>query len=417
MNEADVRTWVGSRCGDEYFSPDGFDETLEVHRVDLTGSFVVAAIDGTREFAGGVGGVGSPYLSFLRALVRSTTDPPWWFYITEDDSGPSALAWARPHEGAIGYQLSVFETAPALQGGGSQLGLLSADGSWLLLHDYIPGNSLEITLYGSPLPLGDTWHEKVRAAAVASVEPFAVPSDDLDVRAAQPAPFEPVQRLEHLDGIVDYQTRPASTAAQVAEVCAQIAGGAWASDSPAVRLSGIDWQVLDVSRGEARHWALLLADRVVAEGPYHYVHRKTTWERCALRRWLNDDFCRSLGEPLTSRVLALSRANEPNPVYGTAGGNHTTDQFFLLSMKEAAAYLAGHKNVDWRRFKKRALPLAEAGMVTNEDGASTWWWLRSPGYRPVSAAAVRPDGGLYGYGASVSWSGGVRPAFWLNLEP
>jgi len=157
---------------------------------------------------------------------------------------------------------------------------------------------------------------------------------------------------------------------------------------------------------------------VIGEGPYHTTEAKITWDGCDLRYWLNNDFCGSLGEPLTSRVVPTRLPNQPNPVYGTHAGYDTTDQFFLLSMEEAAGYLAGAQYVDWRRFRKRGwLELGEPGRAIDEHGGTAWWWLRSPGYRPVYAAAVRLDGGLYGYGASLSWSGGVRPAFWLSLEP
>jgi hypothetical protein len=42
------------------------------------------------------------------------------------------------------------------------------------------------------------------------------------------------------------------------------------------------------------------------------------------------------------------------------------------------------------------------------------WWLRSPGFDSRIAAYVNDDGyvNVFGFGDS----GGVRPAFWLNLK-
>ncbi|MDR3068477.1 MAG: DUF6273 domain-containing protein [Cellulomonas sp.] len=234
---------------------------------------------------------------------------------------------------------------------------------------------------------------------------------------------------------MDYQTRPPSSAADVAAVCRQIVSG-----SSLVRLSGIDWRVLEVTSDDR---ALLLADRVIGTGPYHEVGERcdlrrwldkwflflqtfntgryhvsgVTWERCDLRRWLNDDFCGSLGEPLTSRVLRTKVKNKRNRVWGTPGGMGTTDLFFLLSIEEACLDLAGQKSVDWKKIKKTWLPLGQQGKAVDEKGESAWWWLRSSGAYPDRAARVGTVGNLDGYGSVVSASsGGVRPAFWLNLE-
>lgn len=204
--------------------------------------------------------------------------------------------------------------------------------------------------------------------------------------------------------VVDYQPRAPSTRQEVADACRRIAGTA------SVRLSGIDWQVLKV---EGRR-ALLLADRVIGTGPYNKKQEITTWERCDLRRWLDEDFARSLGEPLTSRVVRVKVRNGPNPTWDTSGGNDTQDRFFLLSMEEAADWLAGKKPY-WRQ--KKGSCSSDALIAKDEAGESAWWWLRSPGRDPGRAAYVFGGGDLYGVGGGVSASsGGVRPAFWLNLE-
>ncbi|MDR3068574.1 MAG: DUF6273 domain-containing protein [Cellulomonas sp.] len=206
---------------------------------------------------------------------------------------------------------------------------------------------------------------------------------------------------------VDYRTRPPSTADEVDAVARQVADRA-----DLVRLSGIDWRVLEVTSDRA----LLLADRVIGTGPYHGANVDVTWGRCDLRRWLNGAFLESLGEPLVSRVPQVTVRNGPNPIWGTDGGPDTTDRVFLLSMEEAASYLAG-KEPDWTTYRSGGSLWSEGLVARNEENETAWWWLRSPGYRPDNAARVSRGGDLYDRGDSVSASSaGVRPAFWLNLE-
>ncbi|MCL2422834.1 MAG: KAP family NTPase [Micrococcales bacterium] len=233
------------------------------------------------------------------------------------------------------------------------------------------------------------------------------PGTGSDARSA----FVPAPRLHRLDGLVDYWTREPSTEDEVQAACAQIAQGA------VVRLSGIDWRVLEVTPTGSDHRALLLADRVIGKGPYNKAQVATTWERCDLRRWLNEEFAQSLGKPLTDRVLRRKVHNGPNPVWDTPGGEDTVDQFFLLSMEEAALHLAGQEPSDWKQYQNSGwFLLGTQGIAEDEEGKFAWWWLRSPGGSPGRAANVLFDGTLRVVGYGVSSSAAVRPAFWLNLE-
>jgi len=219
-------------------------------------------------------------------------------------------------------------------------------------------------------------------------------------------------------GFVEYWTRPASSADEVAEVCRGIVSSSWLARSWPVRLSGFDWWVLDVVNGGDGHRALLLSDQVVARNRYHGADATITWERCDLRRWLNDEFCSSLGEALTSQVVVSRLRNEPNPTWGTPGGNDTTDQVFLLSLDEAVRHLAGDNDVDRKPQEERWLRLGKRGVTSDEDGRSAWWWLRSPGDDTGNVATVGVGGYLNDSGRpATKTSGGVRPAFWLSLGP
>jgi hypothetical protein len=247
--------------------------------------------------------------------------------------------------------------------------------------------------------------------------PGQSPGADLTVPVSLSAAFAatggtvqlaPVERLKRLDGLVDYWTRPPSSAAEVDAVARQVAHGS----ADLVRLSGIDWRVLKVTG----HQGLLLADRAIGTGPYHEKRADVTWERCYLRRWLNGPFLASLGQPLASRAVQVTVVNGPNPTWDTPGGTDTKDQVFLLSMEEAADWLAGERP-RWERYRNCGWFKSDKLIAEDEECDSAWWWLRSPGDRPGCAAYVLTDGFLIDGGLYVSVSsGGARPAFWLNLE-
>ncbi|MCL2092258.1 MAG: DUF6273 domain-containing protein [Micrococcales bacterium] len=206
---------------------------------------------------------------------------------------------------------------------------------------------------------------------------------------------------------MDYWTRPASTAEEVDAVARQVADGS----ADLVRLSGIDWRVLEVTSDNR---ALLLADRVIGTGPYNETLVETTWEQCDLRRWLNGAFLGSLGGALSARVLSATVRNGPNPTWGMDGGRDTEDQVFLISMQEAASYLSG-REPNWEEY--RSGDFQSDNLKAKTEGSSgASWWLRSPGNRTDCAAHVGVGGLILSSGVVVYMPCGVRPAFWLNLE-
>ncbi|MCL2422504.1 MAG: hypothetical protein FWD11_01190, partial [Micrococcales bacterium] len=119
----------------------------------------------------------------------------------------------------------------------------------------------------------------VRLPTGAQVVQDAGVDDRDDARAVWGTPGQCMDRVSGRPATDDVR----STAAEVDQVCQQIAGGTWTADSAPVWLSGYAWQVLDVVQDRA----LLLADRVVARRPYHREQVAITWRGCDLRRWLN----------------------------------------------------------------------------------------------------------------------------------
>ena len=103
---------------------------------------------------------------------------------------------------------------------------------------------------------------------------------------------------------------------------------------------------------------------------------------------------------------------DKNPKYGANPGNDTTDKIFLLSITEAEKYFSSNSK---RVCKPTAY--AEANGVYISNDSSCWWWLRSPGVLPNSAADVADGGSIYyvgNYANDVNIC--VRPAMWISIE-
>ena len=190
----------------------------------------------------------------------------------------------------------------------------------------------------------------------------------------------------------------------------------------------IEWIVLDVQDGKA----LLLSKYGLSAAGYHNTWDDCTWETCSLRTWLNDRFLNwafSLEEQapiLTTTLNNIDPQGYDLTLIGgekMPGGNNTQDRIFLLSCAEANRYL----NVtieDANNVNARVAPTAYAitlGVNTSDeyrtaDGDVTgWWWLRSPGSCPNSAAGVNHDGSL-SYSRAYHRNFIVRPALWIDLN-
>jgi hypothetical protein len=155
------------------------------------------------------------------------------------------------------------------------------------------------------------------------------------------------------------------------------------------------------------HRVLLLALDCVTFREYHHESVKITWEKSDLRRWLNENFLETAFDDNSKRILPRTVHTYDNPEYRTRGGEDAEgDNLFLLSLEEV------HKYFDIREYYK-----PNESSVARLNGATVWWWLRSPGRYSRGASFVFADGSVIDRGSNVVWSeGAVRPAFWLNLQ-
>jgi hypothetical protein len=193
------------------------------------------------------------------------------------------------------------------------------------------------------------------------------------------------------------------------------------------------WRVLEEKDGKT----LLLSEKIIrTDMPYHDSATNVTWEHCSLRRYLNsNDFLNKFfTNEEREKIQATTIRNDDNKWYGTAGGNHTEDQIFLLSLDEVDKYFGNSGDYEGKKRKK-----FENGKFSEDNNGnflsnqynesrqaklpdretSGWWWLRSPGSLSDYAARVTRGGGVRVIGDSVYGAdrvGGVRPAFWVDLK-
>ena len=137
---------------------------------------------------------------------------------------------------------------------------------------------------------------------------------------------------------------------------------------------------------------LIIAEKPICKKPYNTEWEDITWEKCTLRKWLNEDFYSIFTDEEKAMIAETTVVNSDNNKFGTKGGNDTTDKIFLLSIDEAEKLFANDTS--------RAV--------------GSWWWLRSPGYGQSLAADVHYYGSLLDDGYRVCTDYGVRPA--LNLK-
>ena len=194
-----------------------------------------------------------------------------------------------------------------------------------------------------------------------------------------------------------------------------------------VRFGKYDWRILDVQDGKA----LLLSENVLAIRKYHSENTEITWATCDLRQYLNTSF---LDDTFTSdektRMAETTISTKDNQWFGTPGGIDTVDKIFLLSLEETVKYFgdSGHLSNrpdysyqiqgDYDSYRIDDEYNSSRIAVDKDNGNAQWWWLRSPGCRKNDATYIRLAG-LVNMGDVlidvITYSGGVRPALWLNL--
>lgn len=178
-------------------------------------------------------------------------------------------------------------------------------------------------------------------------------------------------------------------------------------------MGGMEWQVLTVEDGKA----LVVAKNCVTEMGYYAAGTAVTWEESDVRAYLNGTFYdQTFSAEEKAKIIETTITNKGSSLYGTSGGNDTTDRVFLLSCDEAETYFAA----------------ATDRIATNAAGETTMWLLRTPGKSGDYVCDVNAsgfidrhgilvvdatnntvnEGGVQGDYAS-NINGGIRPAMWV----
>jgi len=210
----------------------------------------------------------------------------------------------------------------------------------------------------------------------------------------------------------------------------------------------IKWKVLDINDDKI----LLLSEYVIDAKPYNSSLINTTWEKCTLRSWLNNDFFNAAYSIQEKSFITSTRVSTPgfkhpfrvggggltsNPDV-VPGGNDVNDKIFVLSFEEAKKYFKQETDmidlvklvVPWAsnniindvagvypELKCRPTNYAKTKNVYGSDKEGAWWWLRSPGNTSQMATSTMNGIILYHPGVEVNDSTlGVRPALWVKKE-
>ena len=192
-------------------------------------------------------------------------------------------------------------------------------------------------------------------------------------------------------------------------------------------LEEIEWIVLDVQDGK---YLLLSRYGLDAQRYHREFEWSTTWQKCTLRKWLNDEFINNAFTVQEQTCILMTDVDnsirQGYREWSTSGGVNTKDKIFLLSYAEANKYLGvTYDNVN--NIESRVAPTAYAiqrgahtsrNKETAEGALAGWWWLRSPGCKENFVAFVSYEGSLYNTDVSYNNSGigCVRPALWIDLE-
>ena len=180
--------------------------------------------------------------------------------------------------------------------------------------------------------------------------------------------------------------------------------------------------------------ALIISERVIGERAYNdEFSAGITWENCTLRAYLNGEFYDSIGEKDQKHIIETEIKNPDNLWYDISGGNDTRDKVFILSLEEADEYFGN--SGDYLNKRGHKFNFSSDSYIASEDGTcytnshdekrvgrdnegyTSWWWLRTPGDDGSSASLIDSYGKGDVEGQYVNSSnGGIRPALWIHLK-
>ncbi len=169
----------------------------------------------------------------------------------------------------------------------------------------------------------------------------------------------------------------------------------------------IEWIVLAQDEDKI----LVTSKNILEVSSYHSEQRTVTWQGCALRKYLNEDFYKNAFSKLEREFIETVENV-------TIGSVPTEDQVFCLSVSEVEKYFL----TDESRKAVSTQYAKDKGVYVYAKNGGTYYWLRDQGNIIEKAAYVFASGeitqtskeGLLVY--TENTDGGVRPAMWVNTN-
>ncbi len=192
----------------------------------------------------------------------------------------------------------------------------------------------------------------------------------------------------------------------------------------------IEWMVLDVRDGKA----LLLSKYGLAARPYNTGSKEVSWEACALRAWMNQDFLNTAFNAEEQKAIQLTELDNSPAGMGYDDkepvdyGDNTKDMVFLLCYGVVHRYF----DVLLPNVAEEPNPKAFAAMTEYAIQSATitgeyqeniresmrgiaGWWIRIP-RGSMGMAGLVGKSGCVNYVEADMESIAVRAALWLNLN-
>ncbi|MGX8705410.1 MAG: DUF6273 domain-containing protein, partial [bacterium] len=126
------------------------------------------------------------------------------------------------------------------------------------------------------------------------------------------------------------------------------------------------------------------------------------WEKCELRRWMNETILPSIPGNVRGRLVPVKKIQESYDSKRSSIEQTTEDRIWIPSYDE----VFGDRWLDYRLFRDQ-----NDRRIKTRNGSAAWWWLRSASTN-FSAYAVYNSGNSYSSPVSTT-SGGVVISFCL----
>ncbi len=184
----------------------------------------------------------------------------------------------------------------------------------------------------------------------------------------------------------------------------------------------LKWLVLEQREGKILLLSLQSVNILFFVSNEEYLEQKGngfTWKNSTIREYLNQELLYLMfQQDELSCISETVVQTADNPMYGTDGGEDTTDYLFLLSIEEAQKYFSSDSERRTQIVPDVELP--QYDLVPHQHYLNTTdyydWWLRSPGESSEKAACVGRFGDIMMEGQWVDTEEvSVRPAMWVDL--